>query len=98
MSFFDKIDNSTIVDTLEQPLNRRDREIFSTDIPQAGSCLTISGRSQNHKIHTLAGRHQIVSVNCECVLKARMTNSESINNTASRRETFLLCVTIPTVE
>jgi len=47
MGFFDKIDNSRIVDTLEQPLNRRDHEIFSTVIPQAGSCLTVSGRSQD---------------------------------------------------
>jgi len=32
MGFSDKVDNSKIVDTLERLLNRRDREIFSTDV------------------------------------------------------------------
>jgi len=34
MGFLDKIDNSTTVDTLKQLLNRRDCEMFFTDIPQ----------------------------------------------------------------
>jgi len=32
MGFSYKVDNSKIVDTLEQLLNRKDREIFSTDV------------------------------------------------------------------
>jgi len=36
IGFFGKIDNSTIVDTLKQPLNRGDCGIFFTDIPQTG--------------------------------------------------------------
>jgi len=34
MGFHDKIDNSMTVDTLKQPVNRTDHEIFFTDIPK----------------------------------------------------------------
>ena len=37
MCLFNKIDNSTTVDTLKQLLSRRDYEIFSMDIPQAAT-------------------------------------------------------------
>ena len=65
MGFFDKIDNSTIVDTLEQLLNRRYGEIFSSDIPAGWDILLecASLLAEDHKIHTLAGRHQTISMN-----------------------------------
>jgi len=37
MGFFGKIDNGMIVEALKQLLNRTHREIFFTDIPQAGT-------------------------------------------------------------
>jgi len=37
MGFFDKIDDSVIVDTFEQFLSRTNREIFFADIPQIGT-------------------------------------------------------------
>jgi len=37
MGFFNKIDNSTIVDTLEQIWKKRHHEIFFTDTMEAGT-------------------------------------------------------------
>jgi len=53
MGFFDKIDDSTIVDTFRQFLDRTDREIFCTYILQVG---TLSVKV--HENHALLGcRH-----------------------------------------
>jgi len=73
MGFFDNIDNSTIVDTLKQLFNGRDREIFFTDIPQTA---TFPALVKDHKIHTLARHHQTVSMS----VLSEMANLESVNN------------------
>ena len=62
MGFFDRIDNSTIVDNLKQLLKRRDREYFHGHHASWNTLLECALPTvEDHKIHTLAGHHQTVS-------------------------------------